>query len=980
MNNNSRRGLSILAGGLAFVGSANATDLIVNGSFEAGEGVGWVGHFKTYNYSAAYYRGPAIPASENPGDVYSWQHGIAEGNYTGPCIQTVDLTAGAPAADIDAGRGQYTFSAWMASYGNPNSNPERPYITVQFFDASSAPLGTPAVLDRASGANFVRFADGVTVFDRTDHEHYWAKYLRSGPIPPGARSATVGITRNPTAGLSGTPDTYTDLVKLDVQAVAVVPPAVVSSSPTGPNTRPDAAVKIVLQDGTTQVNTNNLQFTFDGAPVAPAISHAGSVTTIDYDPPGLLPASSAHAVRLVFQDNGIVPRTQTNQFSFSVLSYYNILLPAPIHFEDFNSTAEGALPDGWTQQTFSAVPDPNIDFGDLNSAAYAGWTVVNSARFNDPLLTYNSHTPETDYRRVLSTNPANVVNGAIVEQLAQDKIAFGDSGYRDGGNQVMYLFTKDFDLTGRNNVFLVFNSIWEQNQDSIGAVEYSVDEGATWLPLAYYLDGPDVVRDGGGAVDPVATFGTTRGDIAVYTDPGTQELRGGYYGAFIGVDSNRWSTLAPFISPRVDDNPVESKRVEIFRLPVADNQAKVRLRFAHAGTDSWYFGLDNVGLYSLTEVSPPVITGPAPVTNAVGNTVTFEVSLLGVGPYTYQWRRNSVDLSGQTGQSLSLSNVQLSAAADYSVRIGYLGGSVTSAPASLTVFESAPALVTLQWDFNNSEDTSTCGANVDYFDNSVFNASYIVDTDFALLPPVDGAVTIIMHVPGSINGQPSGGYKLRHGLAANGGGTNVNQYTLILDLLYPASSHNLRRALLQTQTENADDAEFRIDESNGLGVNGVYQGHLQPDTWHRVALAVDLSGPGPNPVVAKFIDGVKVGQQVLPAGRDGRWSLSTRPDAPFALLFAGLATEVQEGYVSSVQFRSGRLSDAAIAAMGGPSAGKIPGAVCAMSDAGSPVIRWSGGELLRADSINGPWTPITGAAKPYPVPPPLGGMKFYRSR
>jgi hypothetical protein len=163
-------------------------------------------------------------------------------------------------------------------------------------------------------------------------------------------------------------------------------------------------------------------------------------------------------------------------------------------------------------------------------------------------------------------------------------------------------------------------------------------------------------------------------------------------------------------------------------------------------------------------------------------------------------------------------------------------------------------------------------------------------------------------------------------------------------------------------------------------VNGVYQGKILPNTWHRVALAVDLAGPGPNPVVAKFIDGVKVGQQVLPAGRDSRWSLSTRPDAPFALLFAGLATEVQEGYVSSVQFRSGRLSDAAIAAMGGPSSGKIPGAVCALSVSGVPEIRWSGSELLRADSINGPWTPIVGAAKPYPVPSPLGGMKFYRSR
>jgi hypothetical protein len=971
--------LSILAGGLAFVGSAHAADLIVNGSFEDGPGVGWVGHFRTYNFADAYYRGPAIPETEGPGGLYSWQHGIVSGDYSGPCTQTVDLSAGASAADIDAGRGQYTFSAWLASYGNPNSNPERPYVTVQFLDAASAPLGAAVALDRTSGDNFARFADGVTVFDRAAHEHHWAKYVRTGPVPPGARSATVGITRSPAAGLSGTPDTYTDLVKLEVRAVALVPPAVVSSSPAGPNTRPDATVKVVLQDGTTQVNTNTLLFSLDGVPVVPAISRAGGVTTIEYDPPGLLAASSTHTVRLVFQDNGVVPTTQTNQFDFAVLSFYNVLLPAPLHFEDFDGTEEGGLPVGWTQQSFSAVPDPNIDFGDLNSAAYAGWTVVDSARFQNALLTYGTHTPETDYRRVLATNAANVVNGAIVEQLAVNKIAFGNSGYRDGGNQVVYLFSKDFDLSGQNSVFLSFHSLWEQNQDSIGSVEYSVDEGVTWLPLVYFLDGADIVRDGSGAVDPVATFSTTRGDIATYTDPITQEPRGGHYGAFIGVDQGRWDTLAPFISARVDDNAIESKRVELFRLKAADNQPKVRLRFAHAGTDSWYFGIDNVGLYSLSVVSPPVITGPDPVTEAVGNTVTFEVSLLGVGPYTYQWRHDGADLPGQTGQSLSLANVQLAAAGDYGVRVGYLGGSAISAAAALTVIQQPPSLVTLQWDFNDFDESSTCGANVDYFDDMVRSGSFILDTEFLLLPPIAGGVTNVMNIPGG-NGNAFGGYRLRHGLSANGGGTNVNQYTLLLDVLYPAASHSLRRALLQTQTENSDDAEFRFDENNGLGVGGVYHGRIEPNTWHRVALAVDLAGPGPNPVVAKFIDGVKVGQQVLPTGRDGRWSLSTRAEAAFALLFGGLANESQQAYVSSVQFRSGRLSDAAIAAMGGPSAGKIPGAACAKTDAGNPVIHWSGGELLQADSPAGPWTPITGAAKPYSVPLPLGGMKFFRSR
>src|SRR2546427_12662231 len=103
MKSTNSMGLSILAGGLAFVGSANAVDLIVNGSFESGPGVGWVGYFQTYNYSFAYYAGPPVPASENPGDNYSWRHGVADGDYSGPLTQQVNLSPAVSAADIDAG-------------------------------------------------------------------------------------------------------------------------------------------------------------------------------------------------------------------------------------------------------------------------------------------------------------------------------------------------------------------------------------------------------------------------------------------------------------------------------------------------------------------------------------------------------------------------------------------------------------------------------------------------------------------------------------------------------------------------------------------------------------------------------------------------------------------------------------------------------------------------------------------------------------
>src|SRR5258708_7314751 len=157
MKTRSKMGLAILAGGLSFVGAANAIDLILNGSFEAITGgtpnaynsitdgtlAGWDGVVSGISYGYNYFSGPVIPASENPGLVYSWnQDGqFPHTDYTNALTQTVNLTNGVSAANIDAGTGQYTFSAWLASY---TLNPEQPYLTVRFLDAGSNQVGGTA--------------------------------------------------------------------------------------------------------------------------------------------------------------------------------------------------------------------------------------------------------------------------------------------------------------------------------------------------------------------------------------------------------------------------------------------------------------------------------------------------------------------------------------------------------------------------------------------------------------------------------------------------------------------------------------------------------------------------------------------------------------------------------------------------------------------------------------------------------------------
>jgi hypothetical protein len=82
---------------------------------------------------------------------------------------------------------------------------------------------------------------------------------------------------------------------------------------------------------------------------------------------------------------------------------------------------------------------------------------------------------------------------------------------------------------------------------------------------------------------------------------------GGYYGFFIKAPIT--PALAPYIEGRINDDGTESKRIELFRVAGADNQTTVKFRFLHAGTSSWYWAIDNWGIYSVPSV---VVTPPGP--------------------------------------------------------------------------------------------------------------------------------------------------------------------------------------------------------------------------------------------------------------------------------------------------------------------------------------------------------------------------------
>ncbi|HKQ39135.1 MAG TPA: immunoglobulin domain-containing protein, partial [Verrucomicrobiae bacterium] len=92
---------------------------------------------------------------------------------------------------------------------------------------------------------------------------------------------------------------------------------------------------------------------------------------------------------------------------------------------------------------------------------------------------------------------------------------------------------------------------------------------------------------------------------------------------------------------------------------------------------------------------PTIITPPSNTIATNGDTVTFSVLATSRGEIGYQWRFNGGDLPNQTNATLVLANVSPSQAGTYDVRVFNGGGSVVSAPATLTVrtldYGDAPA-------------------------------------------------------------------------------------------------------------------------------------------------------------------------------------------------------------------------------------------------------------------------------------------------
>lgn len=152
--------------------------------------------------------------------------------------------------------------------------------------------------------------------------------------------------------------------------------------------------------------------------------------------------------------------------------------------------------------------------------------------------------------------------------------------------------------------------------------------------------------------------------------------------------------------------------------------------------------------------------------------------------------------------------------------------------------------------------------------------------------------------------------KMIHGFDANGGGTRVNEFTLMID--FKVNLSGTYYPLLQTALSNNKDADIFIKQNGSVGLNatgGGYSpaGSVSANTWYRYVLVVKAGQPW-----KEYLNGTLIYTASGNTAVDSRWSMETAG----TLLFADESNEDGDFNVAEIAVWNKALTPAQIANLG----------------------------------------------------------------
>ena len=143
-------------------------------------------------------------------------------------------------------------------------------------------------------------------------------------------------------------------------------------------------------------------------------------------------------------------------------------------------------------------------------------------------------------------------------------------------------------------------------------------------------------------------------------------------------------------------------------------------------------------------------------------------------------------------------------------------------------------------------------------------------------------------------------------------GIEDEDFTVIMDVLFPAASLNSWISIFQTSTININDAELFINPSNQLGISGEYFGEILPDRWYRIAFTINITAG----YFKLYLDGVFLGQIPIESNRWAAVNSSASGERQGFMLFADNDDETQDVYLSALQYRDFEMDSLNIVGLG----------------------------------------------------------------
>ena len=225
-----------------------------------------------------------------------------------------------------------------------------------------------------------------------------------------------------------------------------------------------------------------------------------------------------------------------------------------------------------------------------------------------------------------------------------------------------------------------------------------------------------------------------------------------------------------------------------------------------------------------------------------------------------------------------------------------------------------------QWDFNSGDYSATAGGGeLRPTGGSIQSGTEFGSTTEFGIGDIDGAAANVMKFP-------KADFFEGYGFPTDIG--NLDSWTLILDIYYPADSANTNRGILDLAAVATTGVEFGVDAANTMWHLGRGSGNVVPEVWQRIAFVSDVADtPGGVEVgrIRKYVDGRLVGASGISdlEFNDGRVTIDS-----LSLLFSDDSDDAEPrtntGFVSSIQLRGEALSNVQMRAVGLPSAEGIP--------------------------------------------------------